>query len=101
MQSQINYNNLDANRELIQLSMKFAKLSTQKQQTLHVLAEKDYITNKEIANLVGCNPNTIGSVLNKLKNEGWIDSESHGRNAYWFFNNPNVKTFVLWNYQAI
>jgi hypothetical protein len=40
MQSQINDNNLDANRELIQLSMKFAKLSTQKQQTLRVLAEK-------------------------------------------------------------
>jgi transcription initiation factor IIE alpha subunit len=98
MESQAKYDNLNVNRELIQLSMKFAKLSTQKQKALQVLAEKDYITNKEIANLVGCNANTVGSVLNKLRNEGWIDSESHGRNAYWFFNDPNVKTFILWNY---
>lgn len=96
MQSQINYDNFEQNRDLLQLSMRFAKLSDRKREILKILAEKDYITNKEIASVIGCSHSITSSLLAMLRNEQWIDSETHGRNAYWFFVDDSVKPFVLW-----
>lgn len=96
MQSQINYDRLEQNRELLQLSMRFAKLSDRKRKILKILAEKDYITNKEIALAIGCTHSITSSLLAMLRTEGWVESETHGRNAYWFFVDDSVKPFVLW-----
>lgn len=99
MQSQLSYDNLEANRELIHLSMRFTRLSDRKKEVLRILAEKDYLTNKQIAEVIGCTHNTVSSFLSELRNEGWLESQAYSRNAYWFFVDDRVKTFIQWECQ--
>ena len=102
MQSQINYDNLEANRELIQLSIRFARLSDRKKEVLRILAEKDYRTNKELAEaMIDCSHNTASSILGVLRDEAWLESEAYGRNAYWFFVDNCVKTFIQWELKKV
>ena len=102
MQSQISYDNLEANRELIQLSIRFTRLSDRKKEVLRILAERDYRTNKEIAEaMINCSHNTASSVLGVLRDEAWLESEAYGRNAYWFFVDNRVKTFIQWEREKV
>ncbi|MEG4596029.1 MarR family transcriptional regulator [Microcoleus sp. F8_C2] len=96
METQITYDYLESHRELICLSMKFAKLSNQQREVLKTLANKNNATNKEIATIMKTTHGTASSVLSTLRVEGWLDSTTSGRNAFWFFIDENVKTFVQW-----
>jgi DNA-binding MarR family transcriptional regulator len=94
VQTPITCEYLKANRELIDLSMRFAKLSNQKRDVLKTLAENDNATNKEIATILGITENTVSATLFKLRSENWIDSKTVGRHAFWFFVDNEEKNFI-------
>jgi len=96
MQDYLTYDYLEFHRELICLSMKFAKLSNQQRDVLKTLANQNNATNKEIATIIQISHGTASSVLSTLRVEGWIDSTTSGRNAFWFFVDEDVRTFVQW-----
>jgi len=96
METQITYDYLEFHRELICLSMKFAKLSNQQRDVLKTLANQNNATNKEIATIIQISHGTASSVLSTLRVEGWIDSTTSGRNAFGFFVDEDVRTFVQW-----
>lgn len=98
MQTQITYDYMESNRELISLSMQFAKLSEQKREVLKTLAHNNNATNKEIAAIIKCSHATASSALSILRDEGWIDSQTSGRHAFWSFIDEDVKTFIQWIY---
>jgi predicted transcriptional regulator len=96
MQTQITDDYLESNRELINLSMKFSKLSGLKKEVLKTLANNNNATNKEIATIMNVTHNTVSSALSTLRDEGWIDSKVSGRNAFWFFVDEDERNFIQW-----
>lgn len=96
METQITHDYLEFHRELICLSMKFAKLSNQQRDVLKTLANNNNATNKEIATIMKITHGSASSALSTLRLEGWIDSTASGRNAFWFLVDEDVRTFVQW-----
>lgn len=97
IEKELTYKYLDKHSEVILLSIRFGELSEIKRKILKAFIEDEDRTMLEIAEITENNPEATESVMNELKEEGWLLLiPSRQKGGYWYCSSDSISNFLYW-----